>query len=165
MRREDLYRARGAVVLVSCYTQRGWSSCDHTIDDSGAAEVEGREYPSAAKALAAAVCACEGPYLFVELLWTSGPRAGEVWTIGTEPRMPGRDPVYSPSRHSLAIATTGQRLRDATSVEVEAARQGKRVRATHLPVGTLGRGALCLVEGPDAAPWGKLEFPGKVEIR
>lgn len=165
MRREDLTRASGAVVLVSCCTQRGWDRYDYRIDDSGAAEVEGREYPTAAKALAAAACACEGPYLFVELLWTSGPRAGEVWTVGTEPRLPGRDPVCSPTRHALAFAGNGQRLRDATSAEVEAARRGEPVRATHLPAGTRGRGALCLVEGPGSDAWAKLELAGKVEIR
>lgn len=73
MRREDLYRATGAVVLVRCETQRGWDRYDHLIDDSGAAAVEGREYPSAAKAIAAAAGACDGPYLFVELRPRSEP--------------------------------------------------------------------------------------------
>lgn len=33
------------------------------------------------------------------------------------------------------------------------ARRGEPVRATHLPAGTRGRGALCLVEGPGSSRW------------
>ena len=166
MRREDLYRATGAVVLVRCETQRGWDRYDHLIDDSGAAAVEGREYPSAAKAIAAAAGACDGPYLFVELLWTSGPRAGEVWTVGNEPRLAGRAPVYSPSRHALVVrgdelgpAHVRQdhqvrlRLRDATSAEVDAARRGERINPSHVPAWARCHGVIVRVEGPGAEAW------------
>lgn len=79
------------ILITNAYTQRGWSSCDHLIDDSRMAEIVGREFKTLAGAMRAARARAHRlgfaaiEYIIVE--------TGERWLRGDEPALPGRAPL------------------------------------------------------------------------
>ena len=74
--------------VIEAWTQRGWSSSDHMIDDRRMDEIVGREFRTRANLLAAARARADARgFAAVRYLDTV---SGETWVIGDEPNIPGR---------------------------------------------------------------------------
>ncbi len=83
---------RSGVTVTAAWTQRGWSSGDHLIDDSRMAEIVGRSFASAAHAMRAAEARADRlGFAAVEYVVHA---TGERWRRGAEPSLPGRAPLY-----------------------------------------------------------------------
>lgn len=84
----------GRVKIIDAHIQRGWSSCDHMIDDAPANALIGRDFRCLADAMIAASKA-EGKFSSA-ITVTLTDRSGATWKANTAPRIPGRD--YCPLR-------------------------------------------------------------------
>lgn len=79
------------ISITNAYTQRGWSSTDHLIDDSRMVELIGRDFSTVANAMRAARARADKlGYAAIEYLDN---RTGERWLRGDEPPLPGREPL------------------------------------------------------------------------
>lgn len=80
------------IELLNAYTQRGWDSCDHLIDDSRMTEIVGRSYTTVTHAMrAASARASRRGFVAIRYL---DRRTGEIIVRGNEPALPGRAPLY-----------------------------------------------------------------------
>lgn len=78
----------GPVEITAARIQRGWSACDHMIDDRPADRLVGTRHRCVADAVRAATRA-EGPWS--SALWlTVRDRDGRSWCLDTSPPVPGR---------------------------------------------------------------------------
>lgn len=74
--------------IINAWTQHGWSSTDHLIDDSRLDEIVGREFRTREKLLSAARSRADRRgFAAVRYLDTV---SGETWVVGDEPNLPGR---------------------------------------------------------------------------
>lgn len=79
------------IKIVNAYTQRGWDSCSHLIDDSRIRTMIGRRYADwRSAARAADRMADRRGYAAVEYVDLE---TGDRWLRGREPSMPGREPL------------------------------------------------------------------------
>lgn len=79
---------RAGIIVTAAWTQRGWDSCDHLIDDSRIQEIVGLHYASVAHAMRAAG-AREDRRGFAAIEYVVC-ATGERWRRGNEPSLPGR---------------------------------------------------------------------------
>jgi len=77
------------ILIERAWTQRGWSSCDHMIDDSAIDRCVGRTYRTPAEALRAAARLADD-LGFAAIVWRDL-RTGRVERWGAEPSLPGRE--------------------------------------------------------------------------
>lgn len=80
-----------AIEILDAWTQHGWSSTDHMIDDTKIKGMIGRTYQSYPAALRIADrLADRRGFAAIRYL---DKITGEIWTRGAEPNLPGRTPL------------------------------------------------------------------------
>jgi hypothetical protein len=79
------------VTVLRAWTQRGWSSTDHMIDDRRMDELVGMTFQSLRDAMRAAESRADSlGYAAIEYQRPDG----QVWQRGAEPSLPGREPLH-----------------------------------------------------------------------
>lgn len=79
------------LIVTYAKNQRGWSNTDHMLDDEPLERLVGKKYRTWAELKRVANAAADNSYAIITYQDTT---TGETVTRGTEPRLPGREPLY-----------------------------------------------------------------------